>query len=173
MNKQILKLFSISLIFISLGCNSDTFGAKWWQHLPGWGGYWWQRGQPKSVSQLLDESTTRLSEAVAQYQSKREELIPLATSIEKSLNSTLLSVQKKDAAVSDNLNKTELAMLELEGKLSVGSRAAYGELSSQLRAFTNQASSGAEIKQEAFGLYTSRIFFFLANELSMPKPVIL
>lgn len=173
MNKQVLKIFSVSLIFISLGCNNDSFGAKWWQHLPGWGGYWWQRGQPKSVSQLLEESTTRLSEAVAQYQTKRNELVPLATSIEKALRSTLLSVQKKDTAVSENLDRAELAMLELEGKLSVGSRAAYGELSSQLRAFVDRANSGAEIKQEAFGLYTTRIFFFLANELSMPQPVIL
>ncbi len=173
MNKQILKIFSISLILISFGCKNDTFGAEWWHHLPGWGGYWWQRGQPKSVSQLLDESTTRLTEAVAQYQTKRNELIPLATSIEKNLQTTLISVQQKDAKISDNLNQTELAMLELEGKLSVGSRSAYGELSSELRAFADQASAGAEIKQEAFGLYTARIFFFLANELSMPKPVIL
>lgn len=172
MKKQILKALLVPVVLLSISCNNETFAEKWWHKLPGWGGYWWQRGQPKSVGQLLEQSTERLADAVGKYQTSREELVPVSANIEKTLQTTLTNLRNKNSNVAEDFSKTESALIELEGKLSVGSRSAYGELASELRAFTEKAKSGAEIPADAFELYNARILFFLANELSMPKPVI-
>ena len=61
-------------------------------------------------------------------------------------------------------------MMELEGKLSVGSRAAHNELNGQLRTLIEHAEKGDKTDVAALGLYTARVQAFLANELSVPAP---
>ncbi|MFN8389527.1 MAG: hypothetical protein U0136_04485 [Bdellovibrionota bacterium] len=166
---------SFGVLFISLLSGCD---GQWWHNIPGYNGEWWSRGRPKSVDQLLTTSEQQLDAAAQADKYGRKELLPLAKNIRESLasvQSKLSSAPSKDA-VQAELAKTVNAMLPLEGKLSIGSRAAYGELSGELRSFVSQVESGQNISDPAFAaafnLYTARTFFFLANELSVPAPFV-
>ncbi len=148
---------------------------QWWHSIPGYGGYWWQRGQPKSVSQLLTESQGKLDAALTASAAERKEIVPAAKGIRESLSKAAeLSRGGRPATeVVAQISAAEQQMIQLEGRLSVGSRAAYGELASQLREFASEAQGGQETSFAAFGLFTARTFVFLANELSMPPPIVL
>lgn len=169
-------LRSISLVVL-IGVSLSVSGCQdqWWHNLPGWGGYWWQRGQPKGVNELLTDAQHKLELALSGSADERQEIIPTARGIQQSLTKAVEYTRAGRAStdVLSELNETERQMMQLEGKLSVGSRAAYGELAAQLRQFTNDAQSGHPANEGAFGLFASRTFVFLASELSMPPPVLL
>lgn len=163
------------VILLSFALAVSGCRDQWWHNLPGYGGYWWQRGQPKSVSQLLAESQGKLETALTDSASERQEIVPSAKGIQQALTKAVEYTRMGRAStdVVTELTEAERQMLQLEGKLSIGSRAAYGELASELRQFTADAQSGQGTSFASFGLFTSRTFVFLANELSMPPPVVL
>ncbi len=135
--------------------------------------YWWQRGQPPSVSQLLARSSSNFSSAQSNYGSQRGDVSPTFKEINEALD-RLTALATKQAPA--NLSSGDFGVLiskfiQLEGKLSIGSRAAYGELSGQLRAFAQDASTNNSIPYPAFGLFAVRTKNFLASELSVPSPV--
>ena len=123
--------------------------------------YWWSRGQAPSVEELLSRSDKKLN-AVLENNS-RKDISNFADIIKKSL---LQAVENKDQTLSA-LESAEETFYNLEGKLSYGSRPAYGELAGQLRTFIKQAKKG-EVSEKGLGLYTSRVMDFLTNELSSP-----
>jgi hypothetical protein len=168
---------ALALSFLTLFCLSACNG-KWWHNIPGYNGFWWNRGQPKSVAELLSNSQDKLTAALKNSESSRAELVPLARGLEQQLldtrNKLLSSGTQQD--MQTELTKTEHAMMTLEGKLSVGSRAAYGELAGELRTFSEKVQAGQQLDdpdfRSAFSLYTARTLSFLANELSVPAPVV-
>lgn len=132
--------------------------------------YWWTRGQPPAVNTLITRSHTRLQEALKQHQSTRSELVPVVNEIESSLTNSLASLEQgspTDTAAA--LEKAKQAFMQLEGKLSIGSRASYGELSGQLRVLAS-AENAKQPDPGALGLFTARTYFFLANEFAMAPP---
>ena len=123
---------------------------------------------------MLDESTKILEEKLAAAASERADILPLAKNLKSALGKALAATSSTSAAstnVAASLEEAAQAMLDLEGKLSVGSRAAYGELAGQLRVFADSASSGQVPNHSAFGLFASRTYKFLASELQVPPPV--
>lgn len=170
-------LFALVLVLLLTGCEGKT-DTRWWTRLPGYGGYWWQRGQPKSAAQLLEHSQTKLTDNLSSYSSQRPDIAPDAEGIQASLTAAYQRVIAggKPEEVSVQLGKTQEKFIDIEAKLSIGSRAAYGELAGQLRTLSEKLRSGQDLGEEgfreAFGLYTSRVLSFLANELSVPAPVV-
>ena len=84
----------------------------------------------------------------------------MAKELTASLNN---SVKSTNTA---NLEKVKSNFIKLEGKLSIGSRAQYSELSKQIRAFTNSD----KVNKSAYTLFASRSIMFLASELKTPAP---
>ncbi|MBP9838023.1 MAG: hypothetical protein KBC84_04850 [Proteobacteria bacterium] len=169
------EIFFLLTVILLAGCQDSNLGERWWSKLPGYGGYWWQRGQPKSVEILHQEATTKFAQTVVEYQTDRAEIAQTTQEIEKHYQNILIGLkEKKDSsALQKEVADAMQAMMGLEGKLSVGSRAAYGELAGQLRIFAMKIKSGEDFSVDAFGLHTARTLNFLSSELSMPKPVIL
>lgn len=169
MNRTRILLLALLTVFSLSACE-----GQWWHNLPGYGGFWWQRGQPQSVDQLVTASKTHFEANLTQFHTQRAALAPLVDEIGKNL------LNAYSASRGPGINKIDLTAAEalfigLEDQLSVGSRAAYGELSGQMRAFSSRlknASPSDEILRESFGLYTSRVLSFMANELSVPPPVL-
>lgn len=142
--------------------------------------YWWSRGQPPGVNQLLEKSEARLNESLSTHSSSRPVLSPLASKVSIELKKSLSSLDnlEKPAGASSQQSKLAVAnmttlkqsFMELEGTLSIGSRAAYSELSGQLRGFARSVESGQAVDPKAFGLFAARTTFFLASELKVPAP---
>lgn len=136
--------------------------------------YWRTRGQPPSVQKLLERSQSRLSEAREENETSRTELSLLSKKIEKSLLAVAKSLEsaeaKENGQLLKSLSEASDNFIALEGKVSIGSRAALGELAGQMRTFSETASQGNSLAPKAFGLFTARTMFFLANELSVPGP---
>jgi hypothetical protein len=96
--------------------------------------------------------------------------VPVVNEIESSLTSSLASLEKGSPAdTAAALEKAKRAFMQLEGKLSIGSRASYGELSGQLRVLAS-AENAKQPDPSSLGLFTARTYFFLANEFSMAPP---
>lgn len=152
-----IRIFSLVLLVGLFGCNES----------------WWTRGQPPSVKTLIERSESRFDEAVLSYGSKREDILDLANNLKSNLIAASVAASKgaPKAELLAPLKKAEENMIAVENSLSIGSRAAYGELSGQLRVFVNTMEKGGEINGDSVGLYVSRVLFFLANELSVPAPV--
>jgi len=68
------------------------------------------------------------------------------------------------------LDRTADLFITLEGTLSIGSRAAYGELAGQLRNIITGVEERNRIREDAFGLFAARTLTFLASELGVPGP---
>lgn len=134
-------------------------------------GYWWSRGQAPSVDTLLAKSSAQLDEAKAKFGQARAALRDPATGVQNSLEGAVaaLSVGNRDQALKE-LESARNGFMLLEGKLSVGSRATYGELSGQLRGIFSAAAAGAPVDRSTVGLLAARTMFFLANEFSVPAP---
>jgi len=172
-------LAAITLLGIVLsGCDGQE-SVRWWSKVPGYGHYWWQRGQPKSPAELYTQMGEKLQSSVEQYKNARPDIAAAAADIRGALNAAYgaLDTGSDAAAIAANLTKVEDSWMGLEGKLSVGSRAAYGELAGELRAFTEKLHNGQDPKDEAFReslrLYSARVYSFLANEITVPAPVVL
>ena len=134
--------------------------------------YWWSRGQAPGVGDLIIRSQERLDENLSLYGSERNEFAGLAVETRQSLKNALNAIENNESS-SSLITKLEIAeskLMGLEGKVSVGSRAPYGELCGQLRAFSSSAKEGKNPTAKAFGLFTARTTFFMANELSVPAP---
>ncbi len=134
--------------------------------------YWWTRGQPPGVDKLLTRATEKLTEAQSTFGSTRKDISATADEVRESLLQVVTSIQKSQSPgqVVAGLEKAEQAFIKLEGNVSIGSRAALGELSGQLRAFTSAAQNGNQLEYPAVGLFAARSISFLANELSVPAP---
>lgn len=132
--------------------------------------YWRSRGQPPSVAQLMQRSQAHLSEQVKVRAEARPELARIAQNIEKSMLAMFSDGTLKKEAVQEQLASVQKDFLSLEGKVSIGSRAAFGELSAQLRGFVGQAAKGGEVDYAALGLFTSRVIRFFGNEMMVPGP---
>ena len=143
-------------------------------------GYWWQRGQPPGVETILERSTNRLSEALELTNGQQRNQV---AGIAKQLQATLDSIystnpnpslsnpaQNKPLSLDQSLDSAKNSFLQLEGKLSIGSRAAFSELSGQLRRFIEKSSSEENFNYDAFGLFAARTMFFLSRELMVPAP---
>lgn len=158
--KTVLSAVLVLLVLPSVlgGCTEDA----------------WKRGQPPGVPTLVKRSQTRLGSALRRGTATRKDVADTATELRTSMTTALRTVKKggsKETLVRE-LNRSRDAFMKLEGKLSVGSRAGYGELSGQMRVFADRASRGETIEYASFGLFTARTFFFLANELSVPAPTV-
>jgi hypothetical protein len=136
--------------------------------------YWWQRGQPPAVATLLTRSKQKLDDSLTQYRAARPQVATVAAELEKNMNQALALADKNAASaeVLPHLKQVRGHMMSLEGKLSWGSRPAHGELNGELRSFVDQAERGEQVSKSALGLYSARVYTFLANELSVPEPVI-
>jgi len=130
---------------------------------------WWTRGQPPSVDTLVSRSHLELIELRKQNKNTRETVAKASTRIEQALLKAF-EISKNGGNNSQSKQYLEAAttsFIALEGKLSIGSRAAYGELAGQLRNFVGSKTTPSP---EAIGLFSARMFFFLGNELTVPKP---
>jgi hypothetical protein len=133
--------------------------------------YWWTRGQPPSVKQLVQRHKMRLAQARKENKYERDDFIILSDSLAGSLEQIYLSIGSKNKAeVLTLLEQSQRDLIALEGQVSIGSRAALGELSGQFRGFQNFADNGQLLDKNSFGLFTARALSFLANELSVPSP---
>ena len=122
--------------------------------------YWWTRGQPPSTSDLLERANDRFKTSYSNRSEKRSDIASLAQNLTSSLNESVNSTN------ASSLNKVQSDFIQLEGKLSIGSRAAYSELSKQIRAFVGSN----KINKPAYRLFASRSIMFLASELKTPAP---
>lgn len=134
--------------------------------------YWWTRGQPPSVAELMARSQKSLAEKRKMHGQVRSEVGLASEQIELSLQQAVSLVQTNAAAteVAEQLSVAEQAFMNLDPVVSVGSRAALGELSGQLRVMSQQSKDGVLPAYKSIGLFTARCFNFLANELVMPAP---
>ncbi len=134
--------------------------------------YWWSRGQPPSVADLLAHSSEKLEDARASRQSFRPIVAKRSSAIQESFTSAISILEKNGPGeqLNEVLNKTQENFISLEGTLSVGSRASYSELSGQLRAIALAARQGNGPNKDSLGLLASRSYAFLANELAVPAP---
>lgn len=134
--------------------------------------YWWTRGQPPSVSEMIARAQTKLTASRKKHGTHREKVGAASEQIELSLHQAVVLVQGTGttADVAEQLSVTEQAFIELDTNVSVGSRAALGELSGQLRNLSKNVNNGTMPEFTNIGLFTARTLSFLASELEMPKP---
>ena len=134
--------------------------------------YWWSRGQLPSVEKLVEDSITRLEQNESLYKESRPELLAHTKNIRSSIARLLntVSSSKQNSELLKEMIVFRKLFMELEGKVSIGSRAALGELSGQLRNFVQDANNGKNLEYEPFGLFASRTMRFLSDELAVPKP---
>lgn len=66
-----------------------------------------------------------------------------------------------------NLAAIRGSFYDLEGRLSFGSRPAYGEFLGQLKGFEDIARQNGTVDTNVFTLYSARVFFFLSDELEV------
>lgn len=145
---NIAKFILLGLILITTASCSD---------------YWWTRGQAPSPKDLYSRSESKLKTAINDNSQGKPEISEVSKGLITSLSTVV--EQGSDKSYTAIANSIEL-FGNLEGNLSYGSRPAYGELSGQLRAFASQAKE-KRLSKEAFLLYSSRVFDFLSNELSV------
>lgn len=132
--------------------------------------YWWTRGQPPSVKELVERAQDRFNSTVEERALARSDFAPAAQKLRNALIQALHATSKSGHISKDLIKDVEVSFIEMEGKLSVGSRAAYGELCNQIRAFANKVELGEQLDSSAFGLFASRSIFFLTSELKVPAP---
>ncbi|MDD2942176.1 MAG: hypothetical protein PHC51_04335 [bacterium] len=135
--------------------------------------YWWTRGQPPAPSTMLSRAQTNLSSAREEFGESRADIAEISVRYEESMRSMLDSISKNSALSEtiSNLQSTQKIFAELEGHLSIGSRAAFGELSAQLRKLAHDISKpDAQTSLQTYDLFASRSFAFLARELATPAP---
>ena len=134
---------------------------------------WWTRGQPPAISEIVSRAETRLNEAIATNATKRQDFVPLAKDLHQALLGGMGTVREglPAAQVMTSLVDCRNSFIKLEHNLSPGSRAAYGELSGQMREFERIAREGQALSSHSFELFSARTMFFLASELSVPAPV--
>jgi len=131
--------------------------------------YWWSRGQPPSTSELFERKQISLEQSIQKDPFKRSIVIKHSEVLSSALDQAVKSFGSKDA-FDKALNISQEQFIALEGKVSIGSRAAFGELSGQLRTFAQANEKGSKIDKAAFTLFSARTLSFLASEISVPAP---
>ena len=133
--------------------------------------YWWSRGKPPTSEKLLSLSHSKLSTELSS--TTRGDIKGDFTQLEKLLIDTHSGLSQGVAGdkLKSNLAALRESFYGLEGKLSFGSRPAYGELMGQLRGFEEIAKENGTVDTNVFTLYSARVFFFLSDELAVPAPV--
>jgi len=133
--------------------------------------YWWSRGQPPSSTNLLFRSQKQLEENLSS--TARADVKGEATQLRDALRDVHGDLSKGNggARLQEGLAKVNTALSALEGKISWGSRAPYGELIRQLQGFRKEAAESGTVDKNVFSLYSARTLFFLASELSVDAPV--
>lgn len=135
--------------------------------------YWWQRGQPPSVSTLLSRSHENFRLAKEKYSASRPDVIQQFSALDSALERLTKLAQQgtPSAQLKAEYDSLEQEFMKLEGKLSLGSRPALGELSGQLRTLAEENARNNRATFSTFGLFAARTRNFLASELSVPAPV--
>jgi len=133
--------------------------------------YWWSRGKPPTSEKLLNLSQSKFDAIVSS--TSRNEVKADFIKLQKLLADTHSGLKQGVAGdkLKSNLVALTEAMYSLEGRISWGSRAPYGELLGQLRGFENIAQINGTVDTNVFTLYTARVYFFLSDELAVPAPV--
>ena len=154
----------LSLLALATLLSSSLIGCE----------YWWQRGQPPAVATLMGRSQAKLQAAATEFKSVRAAIVPTSLTLAEQLNKAVAGAHKKQAPAEllPHLKEARTMMMELEGKISIGSRAAQNELNGQLRSIIERAENGEKTDIAALGLFTARVQSFLANELSVPAPAV-
>lgn len=136
--------------------------------------YWWSRGQTKSPEQLFDYAGAKLTTARETFGEKRPEIRIMADAVETHLKLALESAGTTPAApeLGQLFETLTNDFIALGSKVSIGSRAAYGELAGQLRSFSKQLSAEKSVDAKSFELFAARTLSFLASELSVPAPAV-
>ena len=83
---SVLFVLLFSCLFI-LGCGENA--GRWWRNIPGYGKYWWQRGQPKSTAQLFETAQEKLSHNLSEFRGKRPELVKSVETIQSVLSAAI------------------------------------------------------------------------------------
>jgi hypothetical protein len=133
--------------------------------------YWWSRGKPPTSEKLLSLSHSKLDDILTS--TVRSEVKGDVARLEKLLVDTHSGLKQGVAGdkLKGNLAAIRDSLYGLEGRLSYGSRPAYGELVGQLRGFEDIAKENGTVDTNVFTLYSARVFFFLSDELGVPAPV--
>lgn len=139
--------------------------------------YWWSRGQPPAVRTVLQRSEVRVNEALEQRSAARPEIAQVVKAVQQELLSTSKTLtvaaeeEQSAAALTEAtaaLKKVQESFLSLDGKLAITNRIPFHELASELRVFLSLAAEGQPVDDEAFALFSSRVLFFFAEELTLP-----
>lgn len=134
--------------------------------------YWWTRGQPPSVAQLLERSQSKLANARSKRGSQRPTVSAVSEEIETALSDSIAAADSRGASrqLAQSLQRAQEGFVKLEGRISVGSRAPLSELSGQIRELADSARRDGSVSAKTLGLFAARTYTFLANELSVPAP---
>ena len=159
------------LIFAVLFSACD---GHWWNDIPGMGGFWWERGQPRSPQNQLVLAEDRLNKSLSKNGAGRKDVEASFNELTKTLDATVsdVSSNKPTDQIEAHLLTLEKQYLAVSGKLSIGSRPAFAELSSQLRSIHDSYAGGTPVDVEAVKLYAARTKMLMASELKMQPPVL-
>ncbi len=158
-----------SFFFKTLYCSAAIVAAS---SLAGCTDYWWHRSQPPSVATLMSRAEEKLAASLSTAPSSRQETAGLAKEIGAQLRASYDLLDKTSGTISaEKLAPIETALINLDGKIGVTSRAPYGELCGQFRNFRNAAAAGQRIEAAPFGLFAARTISFLASDLTLTAPV--
>lgn len=134
--------------------------------------YWWHRSQPPSVTTLLSRAEEKLDASIGSAPSSRQDTVVLAKVIRAGLTDSYKLLKRGTAAIPpQQLDAVETALINLDGKIAVTSRAPYAELCGQFRSIRSSAAAGAKVDAAPFGLFAARTISFLASDLTLPPPV--
>jgi len=133
--------------------------------------YWWSRGKPPTSEKLLSLSNSKLDDQLVA--TSRAEVKDDVAKLRKHLVDTHSGLTQGVAGdkLKGSLGAIRDSLYGLEGRLSFGSRPAYGELLGQLRGFEEIARESGTVDTNVFTLYSARVLFFLSDELGVPAPV--
>lgn len=129
--------------------------------------YWWSRGQAPSPTALYHKSESKLQKSIEDNSQRRAEIANLSKDLKSSLSAV---IEQGSDSHGSNIKRSRELFSNLEGAISYGSRPAFAELAGQLRVIEANAKSN-QFSKEAFLLYSSRVFDFLSNELSVDYSV--
>lgn len=136
--------------------------------------YWWHRSQPPSVETLLSRAESKLAASIGAAPASRQDVAGLAKTIETELRATYNILDKGKGSVvlnPDRLDPIETALINLDSKLAVTSRAPYGELCGEFRRFKSAVANRQRVDPAPFGLFSARTISFLASDLTLAPPV--
>lgn len=132
--------------------------------------YWWTRGQPPASNEVLQRAIDRLAEVEVEYPDKRPEIAEAAKKFSSHIEQIISLAGTNPKSTTSVLEKLELELMALEGKLSYGNRAPLSELSGQFRSFKGLILEKGpnSVPSEVFSLFGARLLFMLSSEMKVP-----